>query len=88
MEEISKRTMRIFKMLKMEADVQEIRQQLPSIIMSGMKLPKFPLYNLTEFSSLIKVLMNQSAIMCFNLGMIILVVMVLLVIIDLIAPCL
>lgn len=75
-------------MLKMEAEVQEIRQQLPGIIMPGMKPPKFPLYNRTEFSSLVKILMNQSAIICFNLGMIILMVMILLVIIDLIAPCL
>lgn len=88
MEEIGKRTMTIFKMWKMEAEVQESRQQLPGIIMPGMKPPKSPLYNLREFSSLIKILMNQSAIICFNLGMIILMVMVLPAIIDLIAPCL
>lgn len=75
-------------MLKMEEEVQEIRQQVPDIIMAWMKLPKFPLYNLTEFSSLITILMNQSIIICFNLGMFILMAMVLLVIIDLIAPCL
>lgn len=38
LEEISKRTVRIFEMLKMEAEVQEIRQQLPGIILPGMKL--------------------------------------------------
>lgn len=75
-------------MLKMEEEVQEIRQQVPDIIMAWMKLPKFPLYNLTEFSSSITILMNQSIIICFNLGMIILMAIVLLVIIDLIAPCL
>lgn len=55
-------------------------------IMLLIKLPKFPLDNLTKVSYLVKILMNQSAIVCFNLEMIILMVMVLPVIIDLIAP--
>lgn len=51
-----------------------------------MKLPEFPLYNQTKFSYLIKFLMHQSTIICFHLGMIILMVTVLLVITDLTAP--
>lgn len=70
----------------MKAKVQEIRQQLPCIIMPLMKLPEFPIYSLTKCSYLIKISMHQGTIVWFNLGMIILMVMVLLVIIDLIAP--
>lgn len=51
-----------------------------------MKLPTIPLFNLTRFSCLIKILMNQSTAVCFNCGMIILMIMVLLRVIDLIAP--
>ena len=53
--------------------------------MPFMSLPEFSLYNLT-FSYLTKILRHQHPIIWFNLGMIILIVMVLLVIIDLIAP--
>lgn len=70
----------------MEAKVQEIKYQLPCIIMPLMKLPTIPLFNLTRFSCLIKILMNQSTTVCFNCGMIILMIMVLLRVIDLIAP--
>lgn len=51
-EEISKRTMKIFKMSKTEAEAQEIGQQLPYVIMPWMQLPKFLLYNLTALSFL------------------------------------
>lgn len=42
----------------MKARVQEIKQQQPCKIMPLMKLPQLPLYKLTEFSYLIKMLMH------------------------------